>query len=129
MEHVIGIDFGTTNSVAAIYDGEEVVLVQLENAGSVMPSAIYLDKAWQATVGREAIEEYIAANMGRRIELTAEVLGESSVLSGVGRCFWLRGQKPARKARAIFFKVLRGANLLLPLQKTSFKRGHCPRKK
>ena len=39
----VGVDFGTTNSVAAFFDGNELALVDLENAGAVMPSATYID--------------------------------------------------------------------------------------
>ncbi|MFT4813047.1 MAG: molecular chaperone DnaK (HSP70), partial [Paracoccaceae bacterium] len=35
----IGIDFGTTNSAAALFDGEKVHLVKLEHHSIVMPSA------------------------------------------------------------------------------------------
>ena len=38
----VGVDFGTTNSVAAFFDGNELALVDLENAGAVMPSATYI---------------------------------------------------------------------------------------
>ncbi len=40
----VGVDFGTTNSVAAFYDGEQLRLVDLESSGSVMPSATYIDQ-------------------------------------------------------------------------------------
>ena len=32
----VGIDFGTTNSAAATYDGERVSLIQLEQAEAIM---------------------------------------------------------------------------------------------
>ena len=43
----VGIDFGTTNSAAAIYDGEQVRLVRLETNDVIMPSATYIDRALQ----------------------------------------------------------------------------------
>ena len=43
----VGVDFGTTNSVAAFFDGDELMLVDLEKAGAVMPSATYIDQALQ----------------------------------------------------------------------------------
>ena len=44
----VGIDFGTSNSAAAVFDGETVSLVQLEVDDPIMPSATYIDQARQA---------------------------------------------------------------------------------
>ncbi len=74
----IGIDFGTTNSVAAIFDGERLTLVQLEPGDPVMPSATYIDSALQTDTGKRAIERYIQDNTGRTVELVPEVISESS---------------------------------------------------
>jgi len=35
----VGIDFGTSNSAAAWYDGERVRLVRLEEESDIMPTA------------------------------------------------------------------------------------------
>jgi len=74
----IGIDFGTTNSVAAIYDGERVRLVPLEGDDPLMPSATYIDRQLQTLTGQAAIDRYIEDNMGRTVELIPEVIGETS---------------------------------------------------
>jgi hypothetical chaperone protein len=74
----IGIDFGTTNSVAAFFDGEKITLVHLEARDPVMPSATYIDSALQTDTGKRAIERYIADNTGRTVELIPEVISESS---------------------------------------------------
>jgi hypothetical chaperone protein len=74
----IGIDFGTTNSVAAIFDGESLTLVQLETGDPVMPSATYIDSALQTDTGKRAIERYIQDNTGRTVELIPEVISEAS---------------------------------------------------
>lgn len=74
----IGIDFGTTNSVAAIFDGEVVTLVHLETRDPVMPSATYIDSALQTDTGKRAIERYIADNTSRTVELIPEIISESS---------------------------------------------------
>ncbi len=74
----VGIDFGTTNSAAAIYDGERVQLVQLEVDDPIMPSATYIDRALQTQTGQAAIEQYIADNTGRTVEMVPEVIGETS---------------------------------------------------
>ena len=74
----IGIDFGTTNSTAAVFDGEVLTLVDLENGNPVMPSATYIDRDLQTQVGQRAIDSYIAGNTGRTVELIPEVIGERS---------------------------------------------------
>lgn len=74
----IGIDFGTTNSAAAVFDGEEVVLVGLEKDSAIMPSATYIDRELQSMTGQSAIDHYIASNTGRTVELIPEVVAETS---------------------------------------------------
>lgn len=78
----IGVDFGTSNSVAAIYDGENLYLARLENNSAVMPSATYVDSDFQIATGQAAIENYIKSNTGRKVELSAEVLGEGRTTTG-----------------------------------------------
>jgi hypothetical chaperone protein len=75
----IGIDFGTSNSSVAIFDGHELRYVELEPKSAspeVMPTALYLDRALSAEVGRSAIDTYMRDNAGRLIELKAEEIGE-----------------------------------------------------
>lgn len=74
----IGIDFGTTNSAAAIYDGQRVVLVALEGDEAIMPSATYIDRDLKTLTGQAAIDRYIEDNSGRTVEMIPEVVGETS---------------------------------------------------
>jgi hypothetical chaperone protein len=78
----IGFDFGTSNSAVAVFDGQRVTVVSLEDSGLVMPSATYIDRRFRAEVGQRAILEYIERNRGRRVEFRAEVLGEARVSTG-----------------------------------------------
>lgn len=78
----IGIDYGTSNSAAAIFDGSKVHLVQLERLAAIMPSATYIDKDFQISTGQSAINHYIESNTGRTVELSAEILGESRTTTG-----------------------------------------------
>ena len=79
----IGIDFGTSNSAAAVFDGNSLRLVKLEEDSPILPSATYIDRALRTETGRLAIETYIADNVGRTVELIPEVIGEASLaLSG-----------------------------------------------
>ena len=78
----IGIDYGTSNSTAAVFNGDKVYLIPLEEHTSVMPSATYVDRHFQIQTGQSAINEYISANMGRTVELSAEILGEGRTTTG-----------------------------------------------
>jgi len=74
----IGLDFGTSNSAAAWFDGRQLHRVRLEG-GPILPTAIHLDRAFMALTGMAAIERYVEENRGRRVELVAELIGESAV--------------------------------------------------
>ena len=90
----IGIDYGTSNSTAAIFDGTTVTMVPLElgtvdlgsmdkpTAQAVMPSASYVDRQFKISTGQQAIDDFIRSNMGRRVELSAEILGEGRSSTG-----------------------------------------------
>ena len=78
----IGIDFGTSNSVAAIYDGEQTYLVPLDDSNAVMPTASYVKRDFTISVGQKAIDDFIFDNQGRRVELSAECLGEERMSAG-----------------------------------------------
>ena len=78
----IGIDFGTTNSAAALFDGERLTLVPLDADTPIMPSATYIDQELKTLTGQIAIDRYIADNTGRTVELVPEVVGVSTVLVG-----------------------------------------------
>jgi len=78
----IGVDFGTSNSAAAVFDGERVTFARLDAGSDIMPSALYLDRDLQRLTGQAAIDRYVKENTGRTVELIPEVIGESSVLVG-----------------------------------------------
>jgi hypothetical chaperone protein len=80
----IGIDFGTSNSAAAAFDGERVTLIKLSAPDTVMPSANYIDKSYRSSIGQRAIDDYIEGNTGRKVELSVEVLGEARSGTGGG---------------------------------------------
>jgi hypothetical chaperone protein len=74
----VGLDFGTSNSTAAWYDGTRLNYVRLEADGPVLPTAIHLDRDFVALTGQAAIERYVEENRGRRVEMVAEVIGEAA---------------------------------------------------
>ena len=77
----IGIDFGTSNSVAATFDGQQITLVPLEGAGPIMPTATHLDRKLHTETGQPAIDQYIEENRDRIVELTSEVIAKSTLLT------------------------------------------------
>jgi molecular chaperone DnaK len=50
----VGIDLGTTNSAAAVFDGERVSVVRNAQGATVTPSVVRLDKQARVTVGTRA---------------------------------------------------------------------------
>ncbi len=75
----IGIDYGTANSAAAIFDGHRLKLIDLDRASpvpSIMPSALYLNREFFPKVGWQAIESYLGDNVERKINLEREEVGE-----------------------------------------------------
>jgi hypothetical chaperone protein len=78
----IGIDFGTSNSAAAWFDGDQVKLVQLETHDAIMPTATHIDRDLQTIVGQQAVTQYIDENRDRIVELTPEIVAKAQVLTG-----------------------------------------------
>ncbi|MEZ4359792.1 MAG: Hsp70 family protein [Kofleriaceae bacterium] len=50
----VGIDLGTTNSAAAVFDGERVTVVRNAQGGTVTPSVVRVDRQGRITVGTRA---------------------------------------------------------------------------
>ena len=81
----VGIDFGTSNSAAAWYDGSVVRLVMLEpskvgEGKDIMPTATHIDRDLQTSIGETAVTQYIEDNRDRIVELTPEVVGQGQLL-------------------------------------------------
>ena len=75
----IGIDFGTSNSAAAVFDGTEVRMIEIEPGAQTVPTAIHIDRDFQTLTGSTAIQTYVEENSDRRVEITAKVIGEVEV--------------------------------------------------
>ncbi|MBP3655165.1 MAG: Hsp70 family protein [Clostridia bacterium] len=56
MDHYIGIDLGTTNSVICAYDGRNTQILKSPEQSDVTPSAICVDKRGRRYYGRRAYE-------------------------------------------------------------------------
>jgi hypothetical chaperone protein len=76
----VGLDFGTSNSAAAWFDGSQVHMVPLEPPYDIMPTATHLNRELKTRTGREAVNQYIEENRDRMVELTPEVIAKSQIL-------------------------------------------------
>ena len=75
----IGVDFGTTNSGAAVFDGQRVRLFPVDPASpdpTVVRSTLYVTRDHQAFIGREAINTYYRQNVGRPSRMIRQYIGE-----------------------------------------------------
>ncbi|MBK9712826.1 MAG: Hsp70 family protein [Kouleothrix sp.] len=84
----VGLDFGTTNSSAAVYDGARVRLLDLDpvnSAPAIMRSTLFITREGVPFVGRAAIDRFTQGNVGREIEYEWRYLGDAEVtLADVG---------------------------------------------
>ena len=79
----LGIDFGTTNSAIAFYDDGQLISVQTnpENENPyVLPSLIYVDRDYNATVGIEAAFEYLEHDTGRPVRWQKQFVGVAEIV-------------------------------------------------
>jgi hypothetical chaperone protein len=75
----IGIDFGTTNSGAAYFDGTQVHLVPIDPASLdpvVMRSVLYITREHEVYLGKNAIDAYYQQNVGRPSKMVRQWVGE-----------------------------------------------------
>ena len=82
----IGLDFGTTNSGAAVFDGQRVRVFPLDPASrdpTVMRSTLYVTREQEVFVGREAIATYYSQNIGRPSKMVRQYVGEIEITMGV----------------------------------------------
>src|SRR5512135_1969659 len=78
----IGLDFGTTNSGVAVYDGQDVHVLELDPVAqsSTMRSVIYLTRDHELHVGQEAIELYNVQNINRERRMVRKQVGRVEML-------------------------------------------------
>jgi len=89
----MGIDFGTSNSSVALYDGRRALGVRFPtDNGSVVPTALYIRRQRSVPrVGQMAINTYLRDNEGRLVALTREHLGELDLTSEMTFTFQIHG--------------------------------------
>ncbi len=95
----LGIDLGTTNSAAALFDGTALTLVRSADGSNITPSVVRIDARGKITVGERA----------RRFRDTdpENVRGEFKRLLGTDRTLAFAASKQALKPEALSAEVLR----------------------
>src|SRR5690242_6637353 len=84
----IGMDFGTTNSGVAVYDGDHIHILELDAVAqsSTMRSVIYLTRDRELHVGQEAIDLYNDQNINRERRMVRKRVGRIEMeFAEVGR--------------------------------------------
>jgi hypothetical chaperone protein len=75
----IGIDFGTTNSGAAVFDGQRVRVFPLDPDSrdpGVIRSVLYITREQETFAGQDAIDTYYRQNVGRPSRMARHYVGE-----------------------------------------------------
>ena len=81
----IGLDFGTTNSGAAVWDGQRVHVFPLDPSSHdprVIRSTLYVTRDHEIFIGREAIDTYYRQNVGRPSKMVRQRIGEIELTMG-----------------------------------------------
>lgn len=73
---IIGMDFGTTNSGIATYDGTRLRVIPIDGSNSIARTALYITNDRQFYIGREAIDTYFAQNLDRPVNISRVRVGE-----------------------------------------------------
>jgi len=75
----IGLDFGTTNSGAAVFDDRHVHVLPLDPTShdpTVIRSTLYITRDQKVFIGQEAIDTYYRQNIGRPSRMVRQYIGE-----------------------------------------------------
>ena len=86
---VIGIDFGTTHTAAAYYDGRNMQFIPLDpnnKEPTLLRSMLYMTDEHERVVGIEAVERYLKENTGRPTRYETKMVGTiENVVSRISR--------------------------------------------
>lgn len=75
----VGIDFGTSNSGVAVYDGRRVSVLPIDRQNvlpEVVKSVLYITRDHQCVIGQEAISQYYRDNVNRQRRFVKQWAGE-----------------------------------------------------
>lgn len=79
---IVGMDFGTTNSGMALYNGRSVNVLPLDPANNnprIARTALYITNEQQIYIGRDALNRYFAQNVGRPVKTKKVWIGEIEI--------------------------------------------------
>jgi hypothetical chaperone protein len=79
MSFKVGIDFGTSNSGVAVYDGQRVKLLPVDPKNvlpEVIKTVLYITKDYRTYLGQEAVENYYRDNVNRQRRFVKQWAGE-----------------------------------------------------
>jgi molecular chaperone DnaK len=95
----VGIDLGTTNSTAAVFDGEKVTLIRNAQGATLTPSVVRIDARGGVTVGAKA---------RRFLESDPEnTRGEFKRLMGTAQAIEFKAAKTSKKPEELAAEVLK----------------------
>lgn len=75
----LGVDFGTSNSSAALFDGQTLTMFPIDphnRSATSARSLLYINRAGEHFVGTDALQTYFRDNTGRPVQLTRKAIGE-----------------------------------------------------
>jgi hypothetical chaperone protein len=78
----VGIDFGTSNSGVAVYDGRQVHLLPVDPKNvipEVIKTVLYITREYRPSIGQEAVEHYYRDNVNRQRRFVKQWAGEIDV--------------------------------------------------
>lgn len=78
----VGLDFGTSNSGVAVYDGRQVHLLPVDPRNilpEVIKSVLYVTREYRPLIGQEAVEAYYRDNVDRQRRYVKQWAGEIDV--------------------------------------------------
>src|SRR5215813_2722912 len=85
MSFKVGIDFGTSNSGVAVFDGQRVKLLPVDPKNvlpEVIKTVLYITKDYRTYLGQEAVETYYSDNVNRQRRYVKQWAGEMDVYGG-----------------------------------------------
>ncbi|MGB3408689.1 MAG: Hsp70 family protein [Jannaschia sp.] len=119
---ILAVDFGTSNTAAAIFDGETLRHIPIEAGAQTLPTAVFFpEDGGPMRIGAEAVRALVAGEEGRFMRALKSVLGtpllhESRLIAGRRRVLadivaaFLRETRKRAEAQSgrVFRRVLSG---------------------